>query len=393
MGDTTSHQPEADTVDSDSEEDVSEAPGLAKLQSASYALEHLFESKGSRRFSISFILVDDRVCLCYYDATGILFSLLNFSIVSDFDTVAAIILIIATRTPEQLGSFSANGFYLPDDVVEAPGRSKYPLRSLTGCAVTLEAPSSSHGKKQVRLTLHEPVACQYSLTGHRTVAYEATSDPPLTTKDIIIKISYQITTCQREQDLVAKGHEHGVAHLPDIHLAGDLEPGLEDIGRKADRATAARTGRNPYQDTGKWPPKFEDVAIRVIVYSQYYSVRPLFAEFPETIPVMAEQILSCEIFHIHLPRLADMIVLGIRDLWDKAYILHRDISFNNIMFELDENNQPNFVLVDLGGSKRVYDDNHEPSPATASKRTATLPYIALDLLKAANNGTFDPAPH
>ena len=76
---------------------------------------------------------------------------------------------------------------------------------------------------------------------------------------------------------------------------------------------------------------------------------------------------------------------------EKANVLHRDISVNNVMYELREG-EPHFVLIDYDMAVLL--------PAQGERRTpqakyceGTLPFMAVDLIENAAYPEHDPVPH
>lgn len=249
-------------------------------QSGSYALELLSGTHGTRLFALGAVLQDDKFSLWRYDPTGILRSKTEISFVSKFETAAVIILLLARSTPEELGA-------MPTSIFKPPSSNpiQYPLTSLSGCSLDVSDPSRA--AKNTCITLREHVFSQYALCGRHTMVYKAEAEPRVTDHNIIVKMSFQPKRRTPEQDLVAHGLKYGVEHLPEMHLSGTLWT-LQDIGRKAHQKSSNRVSRKKKTD------KYEDRQLRIVVYTEYYPITTLFAEHPTAIPIMAEQILSCE---------------------------------------------------------------------------------------------------
>ena len=88
---------------------------------------------------------------------------------------------------------------------------------------------------------------------------------------------------------------------------------------------------------------------------------------------------------------------GLHDLRYKAKILHRDISINNIMYEI-RNGAYYFVLIDFDMAIVVEDRKGKSTYQASSKhRTGTLPFMAWELIQDAIRGMDDchwvPVPH
>lgn len=69
---------------------------------------------------------------------------------------------------------------------------------------------------------------------------------------------------------------------------------------------------------------------------------------------------------------------GLHDLRTKAFMLHRDISFSNIMCDMSGGN-PKFILNDFDLAVQL-DEDGEPAGASSNHRTGTLPFISVELL-------------
>ena len=82
---------------------------------------------------------------------------------------------------------------------------------------------------------------------------------------------------------------------------------------------------------------------------------------------------------------------GLHDLRYKAGILHRDISVNNIMYEIQDNAYY-FILIDFDMAIFVEDKRGNSTYKTSSKhRTGTLPFISFELILDVVEGLDDDA--
>lgn len=70
---------------------------------------------------------------------------------------------------------------------------------------------------------------------------------------------------------------------------------------------------------------------------------------------------------------------GIHDLRYKAHILHRDISVDNIMYNVKDGC---FILNDFDLAARLKKGGFPAKPSDSTHRTGTLPFMARDLVKA-----------
>ena len=79
------------------------------------------------------------------------------------------------------------------------------------------------------------------------------------------------------------------------------------------------------------------------------------------------------------------LVLGLHDLKYNANILHRDVSVNNIMYEI-RNGEPFFILNDYD-LVSLEKPNGEDAKPSSKRRTGTLPFMPCEVLS--DLGTLD----
>ncbi|THG96597.1 hypothetical protein EW026_g5264 [Hermanssonia centrifuga] len=317
---------------------------VAKFQAGGYALETVACSYGTRLFTTGLVMQDDKTSLWYYDACGVIRTKESLSLFDDFEQIAAILVAFACCEPSQWGS-------LPPNIVKPPRSSPYPesfpSNNLKG--YTLEMTLSEGGNK-VHVTLQDPIFTRYSLVGRRTFLYAIKTNSRKLRKPMVAKFSYQATTRKREQDFIEVAREAGVGHLPEIHMWGDfwnMSEGVRAIFFK-------RCGPDH---------EYEDRVFRGIVYSQYFPLKDLFSKSCELIPTMVYQMLDC-----------------LHDLRYKAKILHRDISANNVMWEM-HGEEVVFKLIDFDFATFVDGDGRPIATTSSSKhRTGTLAFMAYELV-------------
>ena len=251
----------------------------AAVQSGAYALELLSSTYGTRVSCIGSVVKDDRIYPWFYDSTGIVYCTQFTSLISDFELSASLILSFASCSPEQLG-------YLPESlfIPRVPYAAAFPIRNLTGHRVKL---IDERSRKIANVTLQDPLFTAYTLVGRRTFLYTAEASPPVARRPIAVKFSYQATTRAKEQDLVERARNAGVGHLPTIHVTADLWKLSEGI-------------RSRFFDGGGDASDYEDRTLRAIVYTRYASIKTLFAQRCELIPVMVDQMLDCKLTHTPL---------------------------------------------------------------------------------------------
>ncbi|KAJ3557709.1 hypothetical protein NM688_g1320 [Phlebia brevispora] len=317
------------------------APVGAAVQTASYALEVLSCTYGTRQFCLSIILKDEAISLWYYDASGIVYTADYISIVKNFEVFAAIIVGFACCTPERFGVF-------PTSVLKPhiPYTRQFPQHNLEEGTIVMPHPVT---KQQISVTMDQCIFAQYILIGRRTFLYTVDTDPMISKNKLIMKVSYQVTTRRKEYELVALAKKKKVRHLPQIHLWGDLwqlSDGVRDLFLKDNEKQV----------------HYEDRVLRAIVYTRYSSIKPLFTDNPLLIPVMVDQMIDC-----------------LSDLWYKANILHRDVSVNNIMYE-KRGNYYHFVLIDFDMAIELVEGDASDYSPTSKHRTGTLPFMAHELI-------------
>ncbi|KAF7798369.1 hypothetical protein EIP86_009590 [Pleurotus ostreatoroseus] len=325
------------------------------IQSSSYALELLSGTYGTRTHCIGFVLKSDRISLWYYDAAGVVYTEEFVSMVDDFELFAAVIVGFACCTPEQFG-------IMPSTILKAPSRSDASLFPINLEKRTLTM-THIRSKLETAVTLVDSLFTQYALMGRRTFLYSIKTRPIAASKPLIAKFSWQVCTRKAEQDLVAAARKAGVKHLPRIHMWAEVWKLSEGI-------------RRTFYEKGK--AAFEDRTLRAIVYTQYSSIKELFSYSPKLIPVMVVQMIDC-----------------LHDLRYKANMLHRDISANNIMYEI-RNGRHHFILIDFDMAVILPTATEGSVSATANHRTGTLPFMACELLYDATVSQepgYEPIPH
>lgn len=214
---------------------------------------------------------EDRIHLWYYDACGTVRTKDTISLIDDFEKAAALLVGIAICSPEQLGALPS--FISPPP--SAPYPTSWPPENLQNHTLTLRRPS----EKDMSITLTQPVFTQYSLSGRRTFVYNIDPNRAISDEEMIVKLSYQVSTRKPEQDLVMIARKAGVEHLPRIHLSGDLFKMSDGVRR----IFLERGGID-----------YEDRMLRMIVYSKYLPLSSLVPEHPECLREMTVQIINCK---------------------------------------------------------------------------------------------------
>ena len=279
-----------------------------KYQAASYALEILSSTRGTRLYSLGMIFMDDGFTLWYYDSSGIVRTEEELSFIDDFETFAAIVIALGRGDPYQWGALPS--VFRPPEGKEHP--AEFPPQSLKGYLLDVTAdnqvalkdsegqspditednqgtPKDLEGdsldimkdQQNIRLTLDNLLFAQYSIVGRRTFVYEVTPDNAAAFggRKVVAKFPQRVATRTSEAVLLKKATNAGVAHLPELHLAKDLWklsdgfrqiffPGKQDV--------------------------YEDRILRMIVFTQYSPLETLFSKTSEHLPTMVDQMLDCK---------------------------------------------------------------------------------------------------
>ena len=258
----------------------------AHYQAASYALEVLSSTNGTRLHSIGSMLKKDRLSFWYYDASGIIKTdeKQSLSLVDQFEEVAATLVAIACCDATRLGAMQ--GVTAPKEL-KSP--ASFPPSSLSGYTIKMPLPHQRRVRQpEMVVTLERPLFCQYALVGRHTIVYNATTSAPVGRKKgkaVIVKLSQQAKGRKPEQEFLTAAIEAGVDHLPELHSARDLwtlSDGIRGVFLKKD------------VDHGD---VFEDRILRAIVYTQYVPLQQLLensSKAPEYIKLMVDQMLDCE---------------------------------------------------------------------------------------------------
>ena len=247
-----------------------------RYQAASYALEVLSGTFGTRLHSLGIIFRGDKMSLWYYDASGVVRTASTLSLIDDFEVVAAIIIAIGCCDGSRFG-------FLPS-ILELSASESYPKdlppRSLEGYSVDL---SPQDGSPAVAVTLNKPIFTQYSLVGRRTFVYDATTNvASLADKEAVVKFSLQVKTRKPENELLEIARRAGVRHLPELHLTGDLFTPSDGIRYILEEQLEA------------FHEGYEDRVLRALVFTRYKPLRALFSKTSEHLKTMVKQMLECE---------------------------------------------------------------------------------------------------
>ena len=252
----------------------------AAIQAASYALELMSGTHGTRLFCLGFILKDDKVTPWYYDASGAVCADNSISMIHDFPKFAAFVVTLARLSPERHGALSTSGHKIRFTPKSVP---TFPYPTLKGCRVLFDRQTEDgSGTKPVYVTLGDRIFTQYCLVGRRTFLYAAGFKNGSHGKaNAVIKFSYQPVAREQEKDLVATALAFGVQHLPELYMAGDLWD-MKDSVRAA------------FFDTFDPTLSIGARSLRAIVYRRYRPLKELFSHSRKCLllPVMVDQLID-----------------------------------------------------------------------------------------------------
>lgn len=190
---------------------VKEVPRNARAQTASYALELLANTPGTRSHCLAMIVDGSNLTLWYYDAGGIICSK-PIPWITEFEKFAAIIIAFSSL---DLGEW---GIGRIPNLTPPEGDPVFPLPSLEGYSLSMELPTKDEeqsGSRKVNVTLGKPVFIQYSLVGRRTAVYKIENLPDITTDSLVLKMSMQATCRIPEYELLNEARRKGVRNLPE----------------------------------------------------------------------------------------------------------------------------------------------------------------------------------
>ena len=254
-----------------------------KDQVGGYALEMLSSTNGTRSHAITLELRADLVSLWYFDASGIVRtcsteSKENLSLLSHFESVAAIIVALAYCEPEQFGAYPTTIVTPPSDVPFAPSFPTPSLASFTitfPCLLDLEL-------EEYTVTFRNLVHSQYGIVSRHSNVYTGQSPGAASdSSDVVVKLSQQYEGRTSEVDLIKKAKEKKIEHIAEIYA-------WKDFSKLSERG----------------PRKFLSVAVderifRAIVMRCYEPLKERLKENPDSLKIMAEQLIDCT----YLPRL------------------------------------------------------------------------------------------
>ncbi|THG97260.1 hypothetical protein EW026_g4697 [Hermanssonia centrifuga] len=324
----------------------------AKVQSGGHALETAACTYGTRYSCLGIVFDNDIMSPWYYDAAGYVSVNQSVSLLSDFPKVMAILVGFACLGHEKWGAIPPA--ILPP--ASAPYPTHFPPESLKDHSFHLIHPTST---QKVGVTLTKSLFTQYNLVGRRTFLYDIETNTVISKDPLVVKLSYQVVSRKAEHAVLAIAKEAEVEHLPEVHMWGDLWA-MSDGIRQIFYDVSSEMSEDK---EGPEVATYEDRTLRALVYTKYRPLKELFSKSCDLVLVMVDQMLDC-----------------LHDLRYKAKILHRDISCNNIMYEIRDGREY-FILIDYDLAIVVTDDGELSTVASSKHRTGTLPFMAFELLQ------------
>lgn len=267
------------------EEDLDDQPSddassNVATQAAGYALELLTTSSGARNHCIQLVVDGSDIQFWYYDAGGIIYSD-RMCWMSEFHKFAAIIVAFALL---DLPGWGIGG--VPNFVPPASPLPDSPLlpTSLTGYSLMMPCPTEQDGEKprDVRVILGNEVFTQRNLVGRRTVVYEVTTEPTISDKPLVLKMSMQPCDRVPEHELLIDAAEKGVGHIPKVHLWMNKE----SVWRLSDGVWGRVFDKN---EDGK---AYKNCCQRLVVFTKYEPVEHIVSA--ANMHSIFSQLIQCE---------------------------------------------------------------------------------------------------
>ncbi|KAL4242301.1 hypothetical protein ABKN59_012073, partial [Abortiporus biennis] len=232
-----------------------------KEQAASYAVELLASTNGTRSHCICITFNGQDVQFWYYDASGMIRSeILDWF--EEFDKFAAIIVALGCLDLARWGIGDIPRL-TPPKLTPPESSSPTPTipSSLSGYTLDMNHPKY----KNVTVTLGEQVFSQYSLVGRRTLVYNVTTNPRISDRDLVLKMSWQVCTRLSEAHILKQAKAKGVKHLPELHMWTESE----DEYRLSQGIRCKLFPDNKKPD-GK--VAYEDRSLRFMVFTKYEAI-------------------------------------------------------------------------------------------------------------------------
>ncbi|KAL4243913.1 hypothetical protein ABKN59_011148 [Abortiporus biennis] len=329
----------------------SQNPIRAEEQAASYALELLAGTNGTRSHCIGLVVDGEEVQFWYYDASGIIRSHV-FDWFQNIEQFAAIVLVLGWLDLATWGVGTIPTLIAP----VRPSPSFIP-RSLEGYKLTMR-----HAKyEDVEVTLGKPIFSQYSLVGRRTLVYNITTAPKISDDDLVIKMSWQVCTRLSEAHILNYAVGKGVEHLPELHMWTDSNSEHCVSDPQGIRSKLFPENKR-LNDEGEEEEIYEDRSLRFMVFTKYEAITLIIS--PSNMDYVFKQLIAC------LENLREILVI------------HRDLSITNLMHDPTRmvGKKPYFILNDFDLATFIKPDGTPAAETSSKHRTGTLPFMARDIL-------------
>ncbi|TFY77355.1 hypothetical protein EWM64_g6659 [Hericium alpestre] len=332
-----------------------------ELQLGSYALE-LLSQVGNRRYATAIYIRGRFISLWYFDRIGVLkTSEFNYTLKGIQPDPKKLLLVAVALSLCDRHHFG----YEP--LLRHPSPTPA-LATVEGADLVLPAGEveNRQGDKipnaiSLRV-LEKALYVQCGIVGRGTVVLRV--EPPeeekaglpskfFTSKDLVAKLSWPVATRVAEDSLIriikSKIPRRWRRHLPDLQCSVTLD---ED---------ALSLPRSHLQKFAGTP---EGRVLRILIFTRVLPLSELNSL--DDFKKVFVDLIRCH-----------------RVVYQTAHVIHRDLSFNNVMFSLTSGQLPYGVLNDwdLGQNlERPRDTNKSDAQATARHRTGTAPFMALELL-------------
>ncbi|EKM49064.1 uncharacterized protein PHACADRAFT_107624, partial [Phanerochaete carnosa HHB-10118-sp] len=312
-------------------------------QAASYVIKILSNTNSSCAHCLGIVLWHEQLSLWLYDAAGVVATSDQLSVIQDFEKFAAILICLACCSAERLGAMPK--ICLPNDT---PYPDHFPPKSMDGHTINMFPANCDSENAEIT-----PIFAKYALVGRHTTVYNATAENLLTCAPgtpLVVKFSQQVHTCLKEQDLLNAARAARVRNLPSLRLARDLWSLSEGF-----------CGLFCEEE----PVNYERRVLRAPVFTKYEPLEVLFSRSSRYLGEMVYQMLNCDL----------------HDLRYRVLILHRGVSFNNIMVLTDEpDGKPLFILNDFDLATCATVDGKLKGGPISKHHTGTLPFMSYELL-------------
>lgn len=181
---------------------------------ANYALHFLSGTCGTRSHCVQLLVDGHRLMLWYYDAGGIVRSeWMNW--IHDLPKFASIIVALATLDIRGWGIGDIPSLDPPSDPAVSTGLIP---KTLSGYTLSMSYRARNGITQQVKVTLQNEVFTQQCLVGPRTIVYDITTEPEISKKPLVLKISMQESSRAPEHEAIRHAASRGVGHVPEMHM-------------------------------------------------------------------------------------------------------------------------------------------------------------------------------